>query len=214
AALVHNALRLALGRAARSTAGRYVRLVFEAAWGVLAFRSSRLRPEQMFQLAADGDLDAFASELAVYPAVPAFHDLAALLGAWLARDRNPGAAAAFRRRPRLSPPTDGDLLARGDAALEGNPPHIPPPGGGVGDSDVARVIAEIRGADLEGGSGRPPAESLVPGNDERLAYLSEIHGPKLVAFAAANEVRGRERFLEYIAIHASNQYPIYRDISL
>ncbi|HEY3499852.1 MAG TPA: TIR domain-containing protein, partial [Polyangiaceae bacterium] len=61
-------LRLALARAARGPAGHCLRLVFESAWGLLAFRRSRLKPERMFALAAAGDLDGFARELDAYHA--------------------------------------------------------------------------------------------------------------------------------------------------
>jgi len=44
--------------------------------------------------------------------------------------------------------------------------------------------------------------------------LSELHGPRLLAFATSAGERGLQLFRDYIAIQASNQYPIYRDLSL
>jgi hypothetical protein len=221
-ALVSDALRLALERSARAAEGRCVRLLFQAAWSLLAFRRSRLRPDRMFQLAVDGDLDAFSSELSAYPADPTFRDLASLLGAWLARDRFPDAALAFRKRLQLAPQTDQSLILRVDAALAGQPsPLSTPPDVVVHEHEVRQMLAEVGGADLEGTSGYQPRpvspgylEPSRGGGDEMPVFLSELHGPRLVAFAVADPSRGRGLMLDYVALQASNQYPVYRDLAL
>ncbi|HEY3496648.1 MAG TPA: hypothetical protein VGK73_18240, partial [Polyangiaceae bacterium] len=190
---------------------------------------SRLKPERMFALAAAGDLDGFARELDAYPADPVFRDLAALLGAWLAHRQKPGSAAAFRARLRLSPRTEAVILARIDAELNDQPSPLaaPVPDAYTTELHARGALAEAGGADLEGMSGyhSPAARTQVPspreaeaqlreGGDEVAVMLSAIHGPTLVAFSVSNLELGRKIVHDYIAVQASNQYPIYRDLSL
>jgi hypothetical protein len=44
--------------------------------------------------------------------------------------------------------------------------------------------------------------------------LAELHAPRLVAYALGSPDPGRRLLLEYIAFHAANGYPTYRNLSL
>ncbi|MEA2583625.1 MAG: hypothetical protein QOF33_1710 [Thermomicrobiales bacterium] len=199
--------------------------VANAALEIVQLRRELGRPQPIFTLARDGDveraerrLDLFSLELDQH-----WYHALLLLSAWLAADRN--VAAARQLRDRVASELGGFgglqvLLARVNATLEGTPPpdvSLPsPPSFDEAALMVARLSTAaldtslLSGAQIELLNRQNRAEPI--GDDG--AFLAEENGPPLVALAAADPPQGEQLLRQYVALHASYGYPQYRKGSL
>ncbi len=191
-------------------------LTIEAALGVLAFADAHLRPAPVFALARSGNLDAAERRLASLRADAAWHRAALLALAW-----NAAAAAPDEARERLEragegslQPPLGELHARIAAEMAGLPwspgrPLPPAPDPVL----VEQILDRLGGGRSETGIEPLSIESGISG-DEAPAYLAEMDGPLLVAYAAGNPAQGDAAFRRYLEINAANAYAYYRNRSL
>ena len=190
-------------------------LVLDAALGAQGFAEAHLRPEPLFALARAGSLEAAERRLASLRADPAWRRAALLALAWTAARAAPPEARERLDRLGAEPlPFPLDVLrARIEADLADLPwaaaPLPPPPEPWV----VAGILDRIGGGNAATGVEPLSVESGITG-DEAPAYLAELDGPPLVAYAAAQPAEGDAAFRRYLAIHAGNAYAYYRNRSL
>ena len=210
-------LERAVASAAIDPDPRSLPLAIKSAFALVRFRNERLQPATLFALARAGDVDLAARRLDLFPVDEDWKQAALLIIAWLAHPANPAGAQELRARvgpyPRSTPPLPA-LLERLDAYLGGWPavfeplPAPPPP-------EVARALVERMG-----GSDRDTELLVSRGLDPALSgsgFLADQDGPLLVAYAAqpADAVEDRDQFLlQYLALHASYNYAVYRNGSL
>lgn len=91
-------LELSLRVAARDDDPSAFQSVFDMAYGVVAFRLAQLRPEQIFELARRGDVEAAERQLLLFGAELEWHQATLLSVAWLAAGQNPEAAQRLFER--------------------------------------------------------------------------------------------------------------------
>jgi hypothetical protein len=220
------ALQRDLERALRSVATDHhpeaVPLAVETAMSLTAARRRYLRPEELFELARAGKLPAAERRLALYGPELEWRQAILLLLAWLAVPTDRAAAQDLCDRVMaegVAPPLDL-LAARLDADLTGVPaalPPLPPPP----DLPFVTAILDRIGGGGENVTGIEPlalqaqtVEAIHMDADSVPAYLAEMDGPPLVAFAALDPVQNTRFLRDYISIHAANHYLHYRNRSL
>lgn len=183
------------------------------------FRNEEVSAAALFDLAARGQPAAARDRLRLFDASSDWQQASLLIAAWLARDHDEAAAAAWRdqvvpQRPAAPPlQTLWDWLAH--ALGEGLAPQgeLPPPPH-VEEAEAIR--------DRLAGSGSASAEflhrhQLLIIEDEMVGergYLALDDGPKLVAYALAAGAAGGRYLDDYIAVHAQSNYIAYRQRSL
>jgi hypothetical protein len=219
-----------LERGAGDTHEQAPPLLVAIALGLTGLPAELFRPEVLFQLAAEGELQAAVERLVLLKPDREWRDIVLLTLAWLAEGRRPEEAAAVRARIEKRDQEGGV-----PAYVKGAQPD----GRIAGDSDVVgQLLARMRGAppSVE----LPPAPDLFTTNsilsrigggnetgieplninaealqtDRAPAYLAEQDGPLLVAFAKQDPLNHTRYLKQYIAIHASNSYVFYRNRSL
>lgn len=209
---VDASFRLALDAAASGPALDTAALALRIALGWNAFLRERLDARRLADLAREGNLDAFERELQLYGADDLWLQTARLVGAWLARDRSPAEADALRRRVRSDLPM---LDERVDAEFENRAPvwKIPLPPASEWQATQILAGTGVEGLQPTRVQAAPPksGERLDP---EGAQYVAEAEAPVLVSFAHADPARGTKLLLDYISVHASNAYRVYRNGSL
>lgn len=191
-------------------------LTVQAALGVLAFTDAHLRPAPVFALARSGELDAADRRLASLRADASWRSAARLAVAWAAADAAPDAARERLERAGEDglPAPLGELHARIGAGMAGHPWHparpLPPAPDHV---LVGQILERLGGGRSTTGIEPLSIESGISG-DEAPAYLAEMDGPLLVAYAAEHPAEGDTAFRRYLEINAANAYAYYRNRSL
>lgn len=209
-------LRLALDTVAGGPPVESAPLAVRLSLGLEAFRRERLDASRIFRLAREGQLSRMEQELQLYGADEPWLNAARLVGAWLAADVDPMAAAELRGRSR----THSVLDERVDAALEGRPAAFAPLVGSPDLGAVTQILLQTGGSDAEGVSpsmvwdqaAPPPAGEYLDAEGTR--YLAEFQAPPLVAFAEREPQLGTEKLREYVGLNAANAYRVYRNGSL
>lgn len=228
AAIEHN-LELALNTLADDVDLDAIPPIVAAALALVQFRQQRLRPERLFDLAAEGLVREAEGMLALFGAEPRWRHAALLTCAWLAADRNvPGAVLLHHRVAELPDDTWPLPLMRErvGAALTDDQPTLPalpapPP------AELAQLLVGRMGG--EPGGEYPISEhvhALAPAADVALReaigalpdeaplFLAEQDGPLLAAYALAEPGPGDDLFDQYVGVHAANGYTHYRNLSL
>jgi len=190
-------------------------LAVRIALGWHAFRRRRLDGHRLFALARDGQLRQFERELALYPADDEWLAAARQLAAWLGHPRDPASADRMRNEHRSFTSLDEQVAAACEGRIASVPPLPPAPERW----HVDRILAGVGGSDAEG---RNPSmlwdQAEPPPAGERDAegtrYAAEFEAPEVVAFADAVPTEGLPRLHEYITLHATNAYRVYRNGSL
>src|SRR5207253_2811431 len=95
-AVLHRHLQGALQSAAGDPDVRAVPLVVEAARALVVFREEELRPEPLFELARNGEMEAAVRRLDLFELDPEWRAVALLTIAWLAADARSDDARALR----------------------------------------------------------------------------------------------------------------------
>lgn len=219
-------LELALAVASEQRRRDVVTRIARSAWGLAAYRRTRLDPQRLFDMARGGDLVRLQREVDLYPVERPWREASLLTAAWLAARKNESGARALRNR--VAPFEDEPrLVARLDAALDGpeyQPADTPP---APSPQEIETIMVQIRGTDLERFSGM--AEGMVdpdevprpgdltaraPDDDELPALLARHHARPLIGHAIAAGKEGTRTLREYVALQAANSYRVYRNRSL
>ena len=193
-------------------------LLVEAALGLQRLRTEQSQPQTIFERARRGDLYGAEQRLALFDAEPYWRQAIRLILAWLAADHD--IEAARRARDQVAKTIDNPdvrlLLQRLDVDLLHAPmptlPQFYPP-------DEYEVIAILeRMGGNRNVTGLEPlrfdAEGIVARPEAGQSYIAEQDSLPLVAFAADGSLE-RTRFLrQYLALHAGNNYIVYRNRSL
>jgi hypothetical protein len=214
-------LEQALSAAADDDSPDALPLVVESALALVAFRRRELRPEPLFELARQGELDAAVRRLDLFDVDADWRQAAQLTLAWLATERQPDAARALRDRiqPTLAPYGPlAMLLGRLNNALDPGValakewlPDAPP------ERIMQAMIARTGGTIAESELLAAQRAELVDIQGELLAdggFFAQHDGPLLVAFAAAHPQQGDQYLREYLSAHTNYNYVQYRNISL
>jgi hypothetical protein len=188
-----------------------------AALGWAAFRSRKLNPRKLFELAGQGQVSAALAYLNQYRIEPEWDLSARWIIAWLCVDVEPPLARELVDGLMQDAPAEGpfrELALRVRAALEDISPLLaaPPPAPGA---DVVRAL--VGENDLQDEtmilSSLGTSEIRLP-DEERTFYLADRDGPLLVAYAATHPTEGTEYLRKYINLHMTYQYSFYRRESL
>lgn len=203
-----------------------VRLVAQAAFALVEFRRRELRPEPLFELAGQGEIDGAASRLDLFETDLRWRQAALLVLAWLGAGMSPQKARQVLDR---LPPLEGPLVrleSHVRAALGG--PPVPPAPLKQPKTDLVHELvrrAEGQGVNVEllihhGHRGALPDTHGYPAQDTdtrgltTIGYLAEEDAPELVSFAAADPWAGDKLFKRYLATLAGYSYFEYRNQSL
>jgi len=218
-AALHAALEQTLRTASADLDPEALRLISEAAFALIAFRRHELRPEPLFELAGQGEVDSAASRLDLFEADVRWRQAALLVLAWLGAERNPNKA---RQVLDLLPAALEEPLARLKAHVEaalGGPevPRVPlrepTPSFHLAQELVRRVEGQGVNVELLVHYGHTAAMQDTEGLTQT-GYLAEEDGPVLVAFAAANPWTGEDFFRRYLTTLMGYSYVEYRNQSL
>ena len=219
-------LERAVACAARDSRLEALPLVPQSALALGTFRREHLRPGPLFDLAQGGEVQAAVRRLDLFEVDPDWYQASQLIIAWLAAGRPEAAALRDRLAADLRTTVPLPLLlarldqrmGRGKASFEPLPPPQEP--------EVSRAIVDRMGgmgADTELLARRGLYRSIVSEgftSRELVAmggFLARDDAPHLVAYAAQpgpGEADPDQFLREYIALHASYNYPVYRNGSL
>jgi len=190
-------------------------LVLGAALGVQRFAETHLRPEPLFVLARAGKLEAAERRLGSLRADAAWRAAANLALAWTAARAAPDEARARLDQAKAGPlPAPLHVLhARIQADLDGAPWAAAPLPVPPDPWEAQAILERVGGGNPITGVEPLSVESGISG-DEAPAYLAEMDGPPLVAYAVASPAEGNAAFRRYLSIHAANAYAYYRNRSL
>ena len=200
--------------------------VVAAAVNLDAFRARWVRPESVFESAADGRLDEVVSRLEFFAIEEQWRQAVLLLAVWLAPPAAKDEAERLFSRVMASLQDFGPLpllAARVSHALErgAEPPLVLPYHPGVlphapAKETVEQIVVRMGGSQDPAFniSGKTSfQETSRAHGDETPSYLAEGDAPDLVAYAQANPIDdGTLR--QYIVIHSTNPYADYRNRSL
>jgi hypothetical protein len=81
-------------------------LLVEMSLGLLGFRKQWFRPEPIFDLARQGEIESAERRLKLFDAEPEWHQIALLTISWLGSERSPDRARQLRDRVIPNTPTD------------------------------------------------------------------------------------------------------------
>ncbi len=194
------------------------------ALGLVAFRRQHLRPEPIFELALQGDLEAAERRLGLFGMERHWRWTILLLLAWLAPKEAAGRARelcdqcdAFLAGQELTvfEPV-ARLLERVRVSLDGDEWFGTMSGRVVEEYEVAAILQMVGGADPEAVEGFTLLHGKVSGEQDsgEPVYQATLHSPPLVTYAWAHPGDGTRFFQQYASAHANNSYERYRNLSL
>lgn len=196
-------------------------LVVESALALVDFRRRELRPEPLIELARHGEIHDAVRRLDLFDVDVEWHQIALVVIAWLAVDRNLGDARKLRDRISEMQPLAGGaarLLTLLDAAMGigARPRPVvlpPPPPKEVVEAIVARMGGAGGGAtELLAAHGVPDVRN--PSLRADTGYLAQYDGPILVSYAILSPADGDQLLRQYVGIHTNYHYVQYRNRSL
>jgi hypothetical protein len=205
-----------------------VPLVIEMALASISFQKTWLRPEPIFDLARQGNIEAAEQRLNLFAMESEWYQVAVLTVAWLASQSNLIEAQQLSTRVAANLVAEDALpllLKRLDAHLQRQPvpdleklPTAPSPEliqailmrmGGAQDDELFynELIQPLVNPSLllERSDDSPEGMPM---------YVSEQDGPLLVAYAVEKPLEGNDYLQQYLNIHASYHYREYRNRSL
>ncbi|MGH8508925.1 MAG: NB-ARC domain-containing protein [Gammaproteobacteria bacterium] len=212
-----------------------VPLVVQAADTLVGFRRDHLRPEPIFELARQGDLDGARRRSALFSIDDHWRQVLLLTVAWLApqQKRDQARKLCDEIQAELgSQAAQHDLLLwiRADLWDEPAPGFLVPDqeadealieallkrvGGGQYDREL--IISRGLDPDAQDPDRPPPTRGLyrdtVAGpssTDTTTRYLAELDGPYLVAYAAKDPTKGTDVLTRYLSVYTNYNYPEYR----
>jgi len=228
---LHRHLRLALDVAAQNDSPDSADIATESALALVEMRRKRLRPERLFELAREGELERVEERLDLFRVDEEWRQIALLTAAFVAPRESAGEARSLVERVRdglvdrhpLPLLVERVLASLDDRPFAPDPLPAPPPEG-----EVRAIVAQLGGMDLEQrptlmveGMAEGMAETMHPDQlaemvaaHEEVASQSELEAPLLVSFALACPEPGDGIFGDYLRIHASNAYVTYRNRAL
>jgi hypothetical protein len=223
--LLQRDLERALKSAAASQDMKTLPLLVKIATAITAFRRQELRPEPLFELARQGEVEDAKHRLELFEIDVNWKQITLLTIAWLAADQRPDLARDLRNHVKdlLSGNRTVQLLmAHLDYALDGTllpPPDLPP---APPEHFVQQLVANLggSGADTELISAyrhemsRRPTVPYADGEGKTPGYFAEDDAAPLVAYADENPPDGDRYLRQYIAIHTGYNYVEYRNRSL
>ena len=228
---LHRHLQLAVEVAAENDSPDSAELATDSALALVGMRRKRLRPERLFELAREGDVERVQERLDLFRVDEDWRQAVLLTAALLAPKESVGVARSMVERVRDNLVDRHPLpllVERVFAWLDDRPfapdPLPPPPP----QDEAYAIVARLGGMDLEQmptlmyeGMGEGMAERMHPGQlaelvaaHEEAPSQSEFEAPQLVSFALACPDPGEDIFRNYVRIHASNAYVTYRNRAL
>jgi hypothetical protein len=207
---LERALKAAAGVAGEKT----LPLVIESGLALVDFRNRELRPEPIFELARQGEVEAARRRLGLFDIDAEWRQAIVLTIAWLAWENDEDAARGLLEDVQPGRP-DGEPLGWlwdwVSAALRGTPPPVPKLDPAPPEDQVRFAVERMKGSgDVEllnqGGFGTLGVSEL--------GYLARQDGPLLVAFAREHLAEGNEYLNDYVAMHTGYGYTYYRNRSL
>ncbi|HEY0071408.1 MAG TPA: hypothetical protein VGE04_15695, partial [Chloroflexia bacterium] len=196
-----------------------IRLVVKSALALENFRTRELRPEAVFELMRQQNLEAARSRLALFDVEPGWQQAALLAIAWLAGVHDIASARTLLQEVQPGRPHGeplGTLWDWVNADLNNTAPPQPALERLPAIQEVRVAVERMKGSgDVEllgsaAAGGLPPAAEL----QGEQGYLAREDGPLLVAFAFAQPQEGNEYFDQYVAMHTGYSYTYYRQRSL
>jgi hypothetical protein len=230
---LREALSRALEAAVANDLPQGVPLIVQAADTLVRFGRDRLRPEPIFDLARQGDLDAARRRISLYAIDEHWRQALLLMVAWLAPvgKRDEAHKLCDEIRAGLAPDSElHNLLPwiRADLWGEAAPgfgfPVPPCEADGalieellkrVGGGEYSREFIVSRGLDpdVQDPDRPPPTPGLHRTQDEEqttTVYLAELDGPYLVTYAAQDPAKGMDALQRYLSVYTNYNYPEYR----
>ena len=218
-------LELALRVAAADPEPNNLVLTVTAARALVRFRRITMQQNPIFALAGQGGVELAIRQLDLFSLDPDWWQIARLAIAWQAAKKSPAAARSVRDLVAANLRTSSPLpllLERVDAVLDGTTPMLPalPARPDVSAVRVQHIVEQMGGGEMDTvmlssrGLVRPNIQGEATGEH---GFLAEQDGPFLVAYALHPDTPGEDgdRFLrEYVALHASYNYVLYRNNSL
>ena len=196
--------------------------IVRVALAIWEFRTVRLKPEQVFLLAEQGDVAGAVRRLALFDTDERWRRGAEAAIAWEAIHHGHPAGQQLLDRLRVDlvgvPPLPL-LLARIEAETQGGPPpQLEPLPPAPHEWEAQAIVDSVDGitdpAQLEYASDIDRTRGVSHGDDPEAVLVARIDGPPLVSHAVEDRAAGRELLNRYITSHFGNPYQEYRDSSL
>lgn len=226
------ALREALVRALDATVADDlplgVALIVQAADALTRFNREYLRPEPIFDLARQGDLEAAKRRAGLFVIDDHWRHALLLTIAWLAPPQKHEEARKLCEAvaaESLQEPVQ-NLLRWVRADLFGDPTPVfpPPPHPELADENlIQQLIKRVGGSaydremiatlGLDANAQNPDAPEVNHGVAQQggtTRYLAELDGPYLVAYAAKHPDDGKVAFERYLSVYTNYAYAEYR----
>jgi hypothetical protein len=237
---LREALSCALDAAVSDDLPLGVPLIVDAADTLTRFRRRHLRPEPIFELAQQGDLDGARRRCALFALDEHWRQVLLLTVAWLAPAHKRAQARALCAEVEtesIAQPAVRTLLLWLRAQLWEQPApvfafQVPPQEADtalieellkrVGGGEYQRELIISRGLDpdLHNPDRPPPTRGIYHGaaadgsadDAERgtTRYLAELDGPYLAAYAAQDPDRGMDALRRYLSVYTNYNYSEYR----
>ncbi len=211
-------LERGLKTAAMNTGPAALPLLIEIALEVVNFHRERLKPEEVYTLARQGNITAAEERLRLiareYNVDRSWQLAALLVASWSGAEVNSSDAAELRQRVTQEAKLLGnaglDLLVR---RIEDDLQGIPTTGLFLTTGKSQQEMIEILGR--LGGSASPTGiEPVSSSVDDIVVYLADTDGPVLVGYASEKPEVNSQYFDDYLELHAANEYRFYRNRSL
>lgn len=223
---LHRQVSIALERVVQLSGEEATARTVRAALALPELRGRWLRPELVFEAAAEGRVEDARKAVALFGAAQAWHEIGLLLIAWIAGDADAEAGKALLEEVEL-----GDWLpvlkgrVRAALQLDREPEYTfsyPPRNlqvDGVDEIRARMILSRLAGADPEG---MDPEQlgAMISGfdhemiGDEVSVRVAQQDAPSLVRFAIDQPDPGLRLLQRYIELHATNPYREYRNASL
>ena len=221
--MLHEHVARAVAAAAASDRDEALPWLVHAALGLASFRREFLRGDPVIELAREGLLEQAEARLPLFADLDSDWRIAAsLILAWLALERNRGAAVQLRDRVAALAPQKEPLpllLARLDAAIAGAAAFpaesLPSADLCIGQQIVRRMSGQQFDREMLAANMNVLAPlGLLAEMIEHDGYSAAADAPVLVGMALGHGPDGTALLDEYVAAHGGYNYVQYRNRSL
>ena len=232
---VREALVNALSAAVADDVPLGVALIVRAADALVQFNREHSRPEPVFDLARQGNLDAARRRTAVFSIDEHWRQALLLAAAWLAPPDKRAEAQKLVEEVRAQLGSDQrlhDLLRWIRADLWGEPPPqfaFPVAPAEVDDALIEQLLKRVGGGEYDRefivsrgldpdvhDPDRPPPtrglhrQGVNAGEETTTRYLADLDGPYLVVHAAKDRTKGTAALDQYLSVYTNYSYSEYR----